>query len=160
VTNEKAQVVVALGALVVAVVACKHTYTPPGTVVVDASVVDVMEERAESASGACDPTAKKFRCLAHDKVAWCKTHNEGGGRHPKEVGEWRTMDCEGCDDSGSWLSCTTYPNGDACNTFIMKDRCTKDGLAHFVCDPMTSTWKIDACPGGCTQDAAFHDCRK
>lgn len=157
--KERAQVVLALGALFVVAVACKHTYTPPGTVV-DASATDVVEERAEAMSGACDPKAKKFQCLAHDKVAWCKTHYEGGGRHPTEVGEWRTMECPGCDDTGSWLSCTTYPAGDPCNTFIMNNRCTKDEHARFVCDAMTSTWTIEACPGGCRQTGASHECLK
>ena len=159
-TKEKARVFVALVALFVVILACKHTYTPPGSTV-DASAADVVIERDTEATGACDPSGAKFKCLANDKAAWCKTHWESNGRRSsKEVGEWRTMPCAECDDATGYLRCSSYAPGDECNSFITRDRCSKDGLAQFVCDHFTDQWKIEACPGGCTENGAFVQCRK
>ena len=147
--------------VVVVLLACKHTYTPPGAAT-DASATDASIDREITLTGACDPREKKFRCLANEKAAVCTTHYEKDGpRHMKEVGEWTTMACPDCDDATtSYLRCSAYAPGETCNSFITRDRCTKDGLAQFVCDGFTTTWKIESCPGGCSEPNGFVECRK
>jgi hypothetical protein len=160
VTKEKAQIALALGGVFFVLLACKHTYTPPGTATDAASAIDVVIERDTTATGACDPTGKKYKCLANDKAAWCKTHWESTGRRSgKEVGEWQTMSCSDCDDATGYLRCSSYAPGEECNSFITRDRCSKDGSAQFICDHFTNQWKIESCPN-CNDTGAYVQCFK
>ena len=155
-TREKAQALLALGALFIAAVACKHTYTPPGSAG-DASA-DVIEELEPAPTGSCKPDVGNSRCALGDKAVWCKSRLVHDG--PKSThweGDWTAFKCTDCKKPGSRIECSDYAAGDPCDgAFVALEMCTRDKLAAYRCDHETSTWKIDACPGGCTVDGTTH----
>jgi hypothetical protein len=151
VTREKAQVLLALSALFVAVVACKHTYTPPGTTL-DASA-DAIEERDPAPTGSCKPETGNTRCAAGDQAVFCKSRLVHDG--PKSThweGDWTAFKCPDCKKTSQYahIECSDYAAGDPCDSFVADEMCTRDKLAVYRCDHDTSTWKIEACPGGCS----------
>jgi hypothetical protein len=149
--------VIALGVITLA---CKYSYTPPGSTrdAGDASA-DVVEELDTEAHGACDPNKyANFKCLAGGKAARCKTiYLREYARDTRTRGEWRTFSCPDCRMSthSTRLECSSVAPGDECDTFVVQEACTADKQAMYTCDYATSTWKIERCSGGCKDDPPF-----
>jgi len=155
--SPRAHATVALFAFALAALACKHTYTPPGSVV-DASV-DVAEERDDEASGKCDEKQyANFKCLTRGRAAFCKTvYLHEHTRDTRTRGEWATFTCPDCarDPSRSLLTCSNVVPGEPCHSFVVEDMCAPDKHAVYTCDAMTNEWKMQSCSGGCTHDPPF-----
>jgi hypothetical protein len=162
VTRDKAQVGLALGALFVAVVACKYSYTPPGTrdassdasidAPVDAGVDEdaLAEEDPPDADKRCYTSSAKTACLRGKKAKVCAATGKG-----RNVGEWRVFGCPDCSTEGYAVTCSDLVPGDYCSVGSARAVCTKDKLAVYTCDYPAHEWKIQACPGGCVPNGAF-----
>jgi hypothetical protein len=151
VTSAKAQAIVAVALLFAALLACKHTYTPPGSGV-DASA-DVVEELEPAPTGSCKPETGNTKCASGGKAAFCKSRLvHDTPKSSRWEGDWVTFTCPDCSKSSQYahIKCGDYAAGDPCDSFVADEMCTRDKLAVYRCDQMTGTWTIEACPGGCT----------
>ena len=162
-TREKAQVLAGLVALFVAVLACKYSYTPPGAAA-DASA-DAIEEREPAPTGSCKPDVGSSRCALGDKAAWCKSrlvHDTPKSSHWE--GDWVTFKCTDCKKTSQYahVECSEYAAGDPCDALVADEICAPDKLGAYRCDHDTSTWTLEACPGGCdyTPSTHFVRCKK
>ena len=158
-TRAQKHVAVALATLVVALLACKHTYTPPGSKsdAGDASA-DVAEELDEEATGKCDEKQyANFKCLTRGRAAFCKTiYLHEYNRDMRTRGEWVTFTCPDCVNVNgpSRLKCSNIAPGEPCASAV-EDFCAPDKHSVYECDMQTSTWKMRSCSKSCKDDPPF-----
>ena len=162
-TRDRIQAALALCALVAAVVACKYSYTPPGArdaAAADASVdaaadagIDedaLAEEDPPDADTRCYTNSAKTACLRGKKAKVCAATGRG-----RNLGEWKVFGCPDCRTEGYAVTCSDLVPGDFCSVGSARPVCTKDKLAVYACDYPARQWKIEACPGGCVDNAPF-----
>ena len=150
--RDRVSVVMALAALGVITLACKYTYTPPGSSV-DASA-DVVEELDPAPTGSCKPETGNTKCAAGGKAAFCKSRLvHDGPKHSRWEGDWVTFTCPDCSKSSQYahIKCSDYVVGEPCDSFVADEMCRPDKRGMYRCDHDTSTWIIEPCAGGCEQ---------
>lgn len=159
-TREKFQIVLALGVLFVTIIACKYSYTPPGSAV-DASTADVaaVADAAEDEAALAeeDPPDADQRCYTNSSQAACLRGNKAkvcasASGHGRFGGEWKVFGCPDCRARGSGVTCSDLVPGDYCSMTSARPVCTKDKLAVYTCEYPAHEWKLEACPGGCVDD--------
>jgi hypothetical protein len=150
--RDRVSVVAALAVFGVISVACKYSYTPPGSSI-DATA-DAVAELATAPMGSCKPESGNNACVAGGKAAYCKTrYVHDGPKHLRADGDWVTFTCPDCNKSSQYahIKCSDYTAGEPCDTFVADEMCRPDKRGMYRCDHDTSTWTIEPCPGGCDQ---------
>jgi hypothetical protein len=143
---------VALAVVVLGLIslACKHTYTPPGSA--DASA-DVREEPSPEPTGSCAPDVGNYRCDVGGKASFCKSRVvHDGPRSTHWEGDWTTFACPDCSKTGvnGHIKCASYAAGDPCDTLVADEMCASK-YGAYRCDHATNKWTVEPCPGGCDQ---------